>query len=161
MDVLKMRVVKYKTILTADKKVTLEKELSVNRPDLEKTITSPDYVANFAREFLRLHEQSEEYLYMICMNTKNVIHGVFELSHGNVNSSIFGVRKIFQKALLANAVSIILLHNHPSENPKPSVQDIESTKRAVEAGRIAGVEVLDHLIIGDTSYVSLKEKGYL
>lgn len=74
-----MRVVKYKTKLTADKKVTLEKELSVSRPDLEKTITSPDHVANFAREFLRLHEESEEYLYMICMNTKNVIHGVFEL----------------------------------------------------------------------------------
>lgn len=156
-----MRVVKYKTILTADKKVTLEKELSVNQPDLNKTITSPNHVATFARDFLRLHEQSEEYLYMICMNTKNVIHGVFELSHGNVNSSIFGVREIFQKDLLANAVSIILLHNHPSGNPKPSVQDIESTKRAVEAGRIVGVEVLDHLIIGDTSYVSLKEKGYM
>ena len=156
-----MRVAKYKTKLTADKKVTLEKELSVNRPDLEKTITSPDHVANFAREILRLHEESEEYLYMICMNTKNVIHAVFELSHGNVNSSIFGVREIFQKALLANAVSIILMHNNPSGNPKPSVQDIESTKRAVEAGRIFGVEVLDHLTIGDNSYVSLKEKGYI
>ena len=76
-------------------------------------------------------------------------------------SSIFGVREIFQKALLANAVSIILLHNHPSGNLKPSVQDIESTKRAVEAGRLIGVEVLDHLIIGDKSYVSLKEKGYM
>lgn len=161
MDVPKMRVVKYKTKLTADKKVTLEKELSVSRPDLEKTITSPDHVANFAREFLRLHEESEEYLYMICMNTKNVIHAVFELSHGNANSSIFGVREIFQKVLLANAVSIILIHNHPSGNPKPSVQDIESTKRAVEAGRIVGAEVLDHLIIGDNSYVSLKGKGYI
>lgn len=98
---------------------------------------------------------------MLCMNTKNVIHGVFELSHGNVNSSIFGVREIFQKALLANAVSIILIHNHPSGNPKPSVQDIESTKRAVEAGKLIGIEVLDHIIIGDNSYTSLKEKGYL
>lgn len=88
---------------------------------------------------------------MICMNTKNVIHAVFELSHGNANSSIFGVREIFQKALLANAVSIILLHNYLSGNPK----------RAVEAGRMIGVEVLDHLIIGDTSYVSSKEKGYM
>lgn len=156
-----MRVVKYKTKLTDDKKVTLEKELSVNRPDLEKTIKSPDHVAIFARDFLRLHEQSEEYLYMICMNTKNVIHGVFELSHGNVNSSIFGVREIFQKALLANAVSIILIHNHPSGNSKPSIQDIESTKRAVEAGKLIGIEVLDHIIVGDNSYTSLKEKGYL
>lgn len=156
-----MRVVKYKTKLTEDRKVVLEKEVSMNRPDLDKTVRSPDDVARFAREFLQLHKQSEEYLYMICMNTKNEITSTFELSHGNVNSSIFGVREIFQKALLANAVSIIIMHNHPSGNPKPSVQDIESTKRAVEAGKIVGVEVLDHLVIGENSYVSLKEKGYI
>lgn len=156
-----MRVVKYKTILTEDKKVTLEKELCVNRPDLDKTVRSPENVNTFARDFLRLHEQSEEYLYMICMNVKNVITSVFELSHGNVNSSIVGVREIFQKALLANAVSIIVMHNHPSGDPKPSREDVEVTKRMVEAGKIIGVEVLDHLIIGDGSFVSLKEKGYM
>lgn len=156
-----MRVVKYKTILTEDKKVTLEKELSVNRPDLDKTVRSPDNVNTFAREFLRLHEQSEEYLYMICMNMKNVITSVFELSHGNVNSSVVGIREIFQKALLANAVSIIVLHNHPSWNSQPSAEDINVTKRMVEAGKIIGVEVLGHLIIGDGEYTSLKEKGYL
>lgn len=155
-----MRVIKYKTKLTPDKKVTLEKELSVNRPDLDKTIRSPENVDTFARNFLHLNEQSEEYLYMICMNVKNVITSVFELSHGNVNSSIVGIREMFQKALLANAVSIIVMHNHPSGDPKPSREDVEVTKRMVEAGRILGVEVLDHIIIGD-SYCSLKEKGYL
>ena len=156
-----MRVVKYKTILTADKKVALEKELCVNRPDLNSTIRSPEDVAIFARNFIRLHEQSEEYLYMICMNVKNVITSVFELSHGNVNSSIVGVREMFQKALLANAVSIIVMHNHPSGDPKPSREDVEVTKRMVEAGKIIGVEVLDHIIVGDTSFSSLKEKGYI
>jgi DNA repair protein RadC len=156
-----MRVTKYKTRLTADKRVTLEKEISVNRPDLVSIIRSPDDVSYFARNFLSMHEESEEYLYMICMNTKNRIIGVFELSHGNVNSSVFSVREIFQKALLANAVSIILMHNHPSGDPNPSRQDIDATKRAVEAGNIIGVQVLDHIIIGDGSYVSLKEKGYL
>lgn len=156
-----MRVVKYRTKLTADKKVTLEKELCVNRPDLEKTIRSPENVVTFARDFLRLHEQSEEYLYMICMNVKNVITSVFELSHGNVNSSIVGVREMFQKALLANAVNIIVMHNHPSGDPKPSCEDVEVTKRMVEAGKIIGIDVLDHLIIGDKSYTSLKEKGYV
>lgn len=155
-----MRVIKYKTKLTPDKKVTLEKELSVNRPDLDKTIRSPENVDTFARNFLHLNEQSEEYLYMICMNVKNVITSVFELSHGNVNSSVVGIREMFQKALLANAVSIIVMHNHPSGDPKPSREDVEVTKRMVEAGRILGVEVLDHIIIGD-SYCSLKEKGYL
>lgn len=102
-----MRVVKYKTKLTEDRKVVLEKEVSTN---------CPNDVARFAREFLQLHKQSEEYFYMICMNTKNEI------------TSIFGVREIFQKALLANSVSIIIMHNHQSGNPKPSVQDIESIK---------------------------------
>ena len=155
-----MRVVKYRTKLTTDKKVTLEKELSVNRPDLEKTVRSPGDVDVFARKFLHLHEQSEEYLYMICMNVKNVITSVFELSHGNVNSSIVGVREMFQKALLANAVSIIVMHNHPSGDCSPSREDIEVTRRMVEAGRIVGVEVLDHIIIGD-KYCSLKEKGHI
>lgn len=97
---------------------------------------------------------------MICMNVKNVITSVFELSHGNVNSSIVGVREMFQKALLANAVSIIVMHNHPSGDCKPSREDIEVTKRMVEAGKILGVEVLDHIIIAD-GYCSLKEKGYV
>lgn len=156
-----MRVVKYKTKLTADKKVTLEKELCVNRPDLDKTIRSPENVVTFAREFLHLHEESEEYLYMICMNVKNVITSVFELSHGNANSSIVGVREIFQKALLANAISIIVMHNHPSGDPSPSREDVEVTKRIVEAGKIIGIELLDHIIVGDRKYTSLKEKGYL
>ena len=155
-----MRVIKYKTKLTADKKVVLEKELSVNRPDLNKTIRSPEDVYIFAKDFLHLNEQSEEYLYMVCMNTKNVITSIFELSHGSVNSSIFSVREIFQKALLANAVSIILMHNHPSGVTDPSIEDVEVTKRAVEAGRIIGVEVLDHIIVGD-GFCSLKEKGYV
>lgn len=97
---------------------------------------------------------------MICLNTKNKVIGVFEISHGNVNSSIVGTREVFQKALLANAVSIIFLHNHPSGDCTPSRQDIEITKKLSEAGKLMGIEVLDHLVIGDR-YCSLKEKGYL
>ena len=155
-----VRMIKYKTRLTEDKRVTLEKEISVNRPDMIDTIRSPEDANTIARGFMRLHEESEEYLYMICMNTKNKIIGVFEVSHGNVNSSIVGVREIFQKALLANAVSIIILHNHPSGDTKPSREDVDITKRIVEAGKILGVQVLDHIIVGD-NYCSLKEKGYV
>ena len=84
---------------------------------------------------------------------------IFELSHGNVNSSIISVREMFQKALLANAVSIALIHNHPSGDATPSKADIDVTKRAVEAGKLIGVEVLDHIIIGNPGYTSLKERG--
>lgn len=108
-----------------------------------------------------MQEAPEEYMYMLCMNTKLEMTSVFEISHGNVNSSIVGTREVFQKALLANAVSIALIHNHPSGDPTPSREDVEVTKRLVEAGKIVGVQVLDHIIIGRPGYTSLKEKGYL
>ena len=154
-----VRLIKYKTKLTENKRVTLCKEVSTNCPNLSYVIKSPEDAANLGKQFMRIHEESEEYLYLICLNTKNKVIGVFELTHGTVNSSLFSVREVFQKALLANAVSIILMHNHPSGDPTPSRQDIEVTKRTTEAGNLIGVELLDHIIVGDW-YCSLKEKGY-
>ena len=154
-----MRVIKYKTVLTENQKVVLEKEISVNCPEINRKMNSPESVVRLAKHFLRLHEQSEEYMYMICMNTKLEMTSVFEISHGNVNSSIVGTREVFQKALLANAVSIILMHNHPSGDPKPSIEDIQVTKRLMEAGNILGGQVLDHIIVGRPGYTSLKERG--
>lgn len=158
---LTMRVVKYKTKLTEDKKAVLEKEVSVNCPEVERKMNSPENAARLGRYCLHLHEETEEYLYMICLNTKLNMTSVFELSHGNVNSSVVGIREMFQKALLANAVNIIVMHNHPSGDPTPSREDIEVTKRMKEAGKLLGVDVLDHIIIGDNRYTSLKEKGYI
>lgn len=155
-----MRVVKYKTKLTKDRKAILEKDYSVNYPELDNMMNSPEQVAKLAKGFLRMHEETEEHMYMLCLNTKLKLTGVFEISHGNVNSSIVGTREVFQKALLGNAVSIILIHNHPSGDCTPSREDIKVTERLVEAGKIVGVDVLDHIIIGQT-YCSLKEKGYL
>lgn len=155
-----VRMIKYTTKLTENKRVVLEKEVTKNCPDLSYVIRSPEDVVTVGKEFMRIHEEPEEYMYMICMNTKNRIVGVFEISHGSVNASIVTPREVFQKALLANAVSIILMHNHPSGDCTPSREDIEITKRLVETGNIVGVEVLDHIIVGD-SYVSLKGKGYV
>lgn len=156
-----MRITKYKTILNDQQRAVLEKECSVNYPEIDRKISSPESAVVLAKHYLRLHEQTEEYLYMICMNVKLEVTGIFELSHGNVNSSIVSVREMFQKALLANAVSIIVMHNHPSGDPTPSHEDIQVTKRMVDAGKIIGVQVLDHIIIGRPGFTSLKEKGYL
>ena len=154
------RITKYKTKLTENKRVTLEKEVSNNIPELSYIVRSPEDATNVGKKFMRIHEEPEEHLYMICMNTKNRIIGVFEVSHGNVNSSIVGIREIFQKALLANAVSIILMHNHPSGDCTPSREDVDVTKKLVEAGKLIGISVLDHIIIGD-NFSSLKDKGYI
>ena len=112
-----VRMIKYKTRLTENKRVVLEKEVSTNCPGLSYAIKSPDDAAAVGKEFMRIHEEPEEHMYMICMNTKNKITGVFELSHGTVNASLLSPREAFQKALLANAVSVIFLHNHPSGDP--------------------------------------------
>lgn len=154
------RMTKYKTKLTHNKRVELTKEFSANYPEWEAVIRSPQDVVEVGKNLIRIHEEPEEYMYMLCLNIKNRVIGIFEISHGTVNSSLVGTREVFQKALLANSVSIALLHNHPSGDCKPSREDIEVTKRLVEAGKILGVEVLDHIIIGD-AYTSLKEKGYL
>lgn len=115
-----MRVVKYTTRLTETQKVVLEKEISVNCPEVDRKMNSPEKIVLLAKHFLRMHELPEEYMYMICMNTKLDMTSVFEISHGNVNSSIVGTREVFQKALLANAVAIALIHNHPSGDKKVS-----------------------------------------
>ena len=156
-----MRVVKYRTMLEGSGKAVLEKEVSINYPEIDRFMSSPEKIVRLARGYLRIHENAEEYLYMLCMNTKLRLIGVFELSHGNVNSSVFSVREIFQKALLANAVSVVFVHNHPSGDCTPSREDIVVTERAVDAGKLLGVEVLDHIIVCGEGYCSLKEKGYV
>lgn len=156
-----MRVVKYKTKLTEKQRVVLEKEVSVYCPEVDRKMNSPEKIVKLAREYLRMQELPEEYMYMVCMNTKLDMTGVFEISHGNVNSSVVGTREVFQKALLANAVSVIFIHNHPSGDSTPSREDIKVTERLIQAGAILGIDVLDHIIIGRPGYTSLKEKGYL
>lgn len=156
-----MRVVKYTTKLTEKQRVVLEKEVSVYCPEVERKMNSPEQIVKLARTYLKMHELPEEYMYMVCMNTKLDMTGVFEISHGNVNSSVVGTREVFQKALLANAVSIVLIHNHPSGECTPSREDIKVTQRLVEAGNILGIQVLDHIVIGRPGFTSLKEKGYL
>jgi DNA repair protein RadC len=155
------RMTKYKTKLTDNKRVVLEKEVSMNYPELSHIIRSPEDAVTIGKTFMHIHEEPEEHMYMICMNTKNKVTGVFEISHGNVNSSIVGTREVFQKALLANAVSIILMHNHPSGDPTPSEEDILSTSRIKKAGILIGIELLDHIIIGNNCYISFREEGIL
>ena len=156
-----MRVIKYNTKLTEKQRVVLEKEVSVYCPEIDRKMNGPERIVSLARNYLRIHEKPEEYMYMLCMNSKLEMTGVFEISHGNVNSSIVGAREVFQKALLANAVSIAFIHNHPSGDCTPSREDVQITKRLMDAGNILGIQVLDHIIIGRPGFTSLKEKGYM
>ena len=124
-------------------------------------IKSPAEVYRAATQLLALHEEPEEHFCIFCLNTKNKIVGVHTISIGSLSATIVHPREVFKAALLNNASAIILIHNHPSGDPEPSRQDIETTRRLVEAGEILGIDVLDHVVVGDGKYISLKELGMM
>jgi DNA repair proteins len=95
------------------------------------------------------------------LNTKNQVIGRQTLSIGSLNASIVHPREVFRAAIRRSSASILCAHNHPSGDPTPSPEDILLTKRLAEAGELIGIELLDHLVIGDNRYTSLKEAGCL
>lgn len=103
----------------------------------------------------------QEIFMVITLNSKNNVLSKKEIFKGSLNSSLVHPREVFKEALKNSAASIIICHNHPSGDPCPSKEDINVTKRIKECGNIMGIELLDHIIIGDNNYISLKEKGYL
>jgi len=128
---------------------------STPKPD-RPAIGSPKDVADLFMEELR--HRKKEYFKVVYLNTKNEITSSEDASIGNLNSSLVHPREVFRNAVKKGAAAIILVHNHPSGNPLPSTNDLDITKRLVEAGELIGIPVLDHLIIGDGTYISLKEK---
>ncbi|MBM0067231.1 RadC family protein [Alkalicoccobacillus gibsonii] len=122
-------------------------------------IRSPEDVSSLVMEDMRFLKQ--EHFVCLYLNTKNQVifrHTVFI---GSLNASIVHPREVFKEALRRSSASIICLHNHPSGDPSPSREDIDVTKRLYEAGRVLGIELLDHIIIGDRTFISLKEQGHV
>lgn len=124
-----------------------------------RTIRSPEDAYNLFKQFLG--ELDREYFVVICLDVKNQPTAINVCHVGSLNASIVHPREIMKTAILSNAASILVCHNHPSGQPEPSPEDIEVTKRLVNAGDLMGIELLDHLVIGDDKFVSLKEKGYI
>lgn len=138
-------------------RVQLIREGSIPQP--EEKVTSPSIAYQVLSEYLEYADR--EHFIILLLNTKNGIIGINTVSIGSLSSSIVHPREIFKPAILANAAGIILAHNHPSGDPSPSQEDLEVTRRLVEAGQLLGIIVQDHIIIGDGCYVSLKEKGFI
>ena len=97
----------------------------------------------------------------VLLSTKNHVLKTAVISVGSLNASIVHPRELFREAINARAAAVILVHNHPSGDPAPSPEDIALTRKLVEAGKLLDIPVLDHLILGDGKYISLKEKGIL
>lgn len=137
----------------------LSKRINIRECVDNFSVGSPKSVADIFMNILR--DEMKEHFYVLLLDTKNKIISWDEISKGDLNSSIVHPREVFKYALKYSANSIICLHNHPSGNPTPSMQDIEITKRLQEVGNLVGIKLLDHIIIGYNKYISLKEKGIM
>ncbi len=124
-----------------------------------RTISSPKDAYEMIKE--QLEGLDREQFIIACLNTKNEPTNISVVSVGSLNKAIVHPREVFKTAILSNAASIMAFHNHPSGETTPSQQDIQLTNRLYQAGELLGIKLLDHLIIGDGTFTSLKEKGYL
>jgi DNA repair protein RadC len=121
-----------------------------------ETIDGPEDVAILLDD---LRHERQEHFVAIYLDTRNVILRVATIHIGTANSSIVGIREVFREAVREGAMGVIVAHNHPSGNPDPSTEDIEITGKLREAGDLLDIQLLDHIIIGEKSWVSLKRKG--
>lgn len=137
----------------------LSKRINIRECVDNFSVGSPKSVADIFMNILR--DEMKEHFYVLLLDTKNKIISWDEISKGDLNSSIVHPREVFKYALKYSANSIICLHNHPSGDPTPSMQDIEITKRLQEVGNLVGIKLLDHIIIGYNKYISLREKGIM
>lgn len=123
----------------------------------KKELLNPEKVAKLVRS--KLKDYSKEHFYLIALDSRN--WSIHEVSLGTLNASIVHPREAFAEAIKSKAASVIIAHNHPSGDPEPSQDDLEITKRLVEAGKILDIEVLDHIIATKETFLSMKEKGIL
>ncbi|WP_433744961.1 RadC family protein [Falsibacillus pallidus] len=124
-----------------------------------RTIRSPKDGYDLLKQFLV--DLDREAFIVVALDTKNQPTSINVCHIGSLNASIVHPREVMKSAILSNAASILVGHNHPSGHSAPSKEDIEVTKRLAEAGRVMGIELIDHIVVGDGNYVSLKEKGYI
>ena len=142
------------------KRSELIKEKTVDYSACKK-MQSPELIVEALNSLLDLQNMAEEYMYLLTLNTKGDITGIFEISHGTASKCLVSPREIFSRALMIGATGIILVHNHPSGYPEPSSDDIAITKRIKQAGELIGIELLDHIIIGDKCFISFHREKLL
>ena len=155
-EIVKVQGVSKQTALRLKASLALGRKLLQPEED-RPTIQSPADAAQVLMPVLAHREQ--EYMVVMPLDTRNRLLDVVEAYHGSLNSSMIRIGELFKPALQRNAAAILVAHNHPSTDPTPSPEDINLTRALVQAGKLLDVSVLDHLVIGLSRWVSLKEKG--
>lgn len=137
------------------------RQAKVHEDSIDYKVSSPNGVKEFARKHMEMHMLPEEHFVTVMVNAKGCVTGYTEISHGLLSSAPVHPREVFKPAVVQNASAVVLVHNHPSGDPRPSEDDIKTTKRLVEAGELLGIKVLDHVIIGYTDSYSFAENGVM
>ncbi|MFA5880703.1 MAG: DNA repair protein RadC [Eubacteriales bacterium] len=137
--------------------IELGRRLSAEVSGPRQLIRTPVDVHNLLKERMRYCDR--EHFLAVFLNTKHHVITVETISVGSLNSSLVHPRELFKNSIKRSAAALILVHNHPSGDPAPSIEDIEITRRLVEVGNIIGIQVLDHIIIGENGFVSMKDQG--
>ena len=156
MEISKVQGVGNQTALRLKASLALGRKL-LQPEDERPAIQSPADAAQILMPMLAHREQ--EYMIVMPLDTRNRMLDAVEIYHGSLNSSMVRIGELFKPALQRNAAGIIIAHNHPSTDPTPSPEDVSVTRAIVQAGKLLDVSVLDHLVIGLSRWVSLKEKG--
>lgn len=137
----------------------LGKRISVVSFNDRPKIDNPQVASSLVMEEMRYLDR--EHFRIMILNTKNQVISVETISVGSLNSSIVHPREVFKHAIRKSAAALILVHNHPSGDPTPSSEDLKVTKRLMDAGILLGIEILDHIIIGDNKFYSMKDRGII
>lgn len=143
-----MKAVMYKMLRDDDGKNSLVKESSCYVPSVD-SVNNETNVETLLNCLFSADKLAEEHMWMLAVNTKMKVIGIFEVAHGQVNGCMISPREIFIRALMIGATYILLAHNHPSGIPTPSQEDERITQRVAEAGKLIGIPLIDHVIIGD------------
>jgi DNA repair protein RadC len=123
------------------------------------TVSSASDVAKLVKT--KLGDKKKEYFVILSLDSRNNLIKISDVSIGTIDANLVHPREVFKEAIQALAASVILVHNHPSGDPEPSEDDLEINRRLQEAGKILGIEVIDHIIITKTEFLSFKDKGLL
>ena len=151
------RTIKFKQIKAVYEVLTVNEDIT-NYLGTGTRFTAPQQVYD---TFTFLMKETKEMFITLHLDGKNRIIAMDLVSIGSLNQSIVHPREVFKTALLSNAASLILIHQHPTGDPTPSSEDIAITRRLKEAGEIMGIKILDHIIVGDGEYLSFVERGLL
>jgi len=148
-----MKITNYSTTFNEDRTVALVKEKTAYYTEA-KAVTTFDIAAKVVETAFDASNQTEEYIWLIALDSDRKVTGAFEVSHGNLDRSVACPRAIFTRAMLAGAASIIIAHNHPSGSLRVSQTDRDVSRRIGEAGELLGIPLGDHIIIAEGDYVS-------